>query len=122
MKTPSCILLILLMLLTACASPEYTEPALSSDHPANPSAIESAAPPRSRTLDLAAAEQITGQPASSLAVDSPPHSHDAPSSGSADVGTLYICPMHPEVTSNKPDLRCPKCGMKLRKGQMGGNP
>src|SRR5262249_43048529 len=24
----------------------------------------------------------------------------------------YVCPMHPDVTSEKPD-RCPKCGMKL---------
>lgn len=25
---------------------------------------------------------------------------------------VYTCPMHPEVTSNKPG-KCPKCGMKL---------
>jgi FtsP/CotA-like multicopper oxidase with cupredoxin domain len=25
---------------------------------------------------------------------------------------VYVCPMHPEVTSNEP-IRCPKCGMKL---------
>jgi FtsP/CotA-like multicopper oxidase with cupredoxin domain len=26
--------------------------------------------------------------------------------------TAYLCPMHPEVTGERPD-RCPKCGMKL---------
>ena len=25
----------------------------------------------------------------------------------------YVCPMHPEVTSDKSDAKCPKCGMAL---------
>lgn len=28
--------------------------------------------------------------------------------------TVYTCPMHPEVTSDKPG-KCPKCGMDLMK-------
>ena len=29
-------------------------------------------------------------------------------------GTIYTCPMHPEVRSNKPG-KCPKCGMFLER-------
>ena len=32
--------------------------------------------------------------------------------GEAQEGSLYVCPMHPEVTSTSPGT-CPKCGMKL---------
>jgi len=34
------------------------------------------------------------------------------SKGSATMEVVYTCPMHPEVTSNKPG-KCPKCGMDL---------
>jgi hypothetical protein len=30
---------------------------------------------------------------------------------------LYVCPMHPEETSDKPG-KCPKCGMDLVKKEM----
>ncbi|MEP6653864.1 MAG: heavy metal-binding domain-containing protein [Myxococcales bacterium] len=32
--------------------------------------------------------------------------------GEQPAATLYTCPMHPEVISDKPG-RCPKCGMNL---------
>jgi len=33
---------------------------------------------------------------------------------------VYSCPMHPEVTSNKPG-KCPKCGMNLEKKESTGS-
>jgi hypothetical protein len=32
--------------------------------------------------------------------------------GASETATVYTCPMHPEVTSDKPG-KCPKCGMTL---------
>jgi membrane fusion protein, copper/silver efflux system len=40
----------------------------------------------------------------------PPESDQAGPAPSA--GTTYVCPMDPDVTSDKPG-RCPKCGMEL---------
>lgn len=46
-----------------------------------------------------------------------------PAAGEAATGTVYTCPMHPGVTSDKPG-DCTKCGMKLQAMASGprGNP
>ncbi|WP_404303181.1 copper-transporting P-type ATPase [Alicycliphilus denitrificans] len=41
-----------------------------------------------------------------------PHRHGHADGEQAPVGTIYTCPMHPEVRQNQPG-RCPKCQMHL---------
>lgn len=105
---------------------------LPSDHPANPQATASPLPPTSTTLRIVPSsgkapatmpfksETDHGElphggshgPASEPHdVDDTDHAHDPVMPEATRVG--YACPMHPEVTADQPDQRCPRCGMEL---------
>ena len=106
------LLIATLATLGGCAS-SYTEPTLAADHPANAIAPESPRMEPSRTLDVAVAEPITPTHVAP-AMEADPHKHDETAPLPGGVAALFACPMHPEVTSDKPDQRCPKCNMKLK--------
>jgi Heavy metal binding domain len=86
----------LIATLGACATEPPPRP-IKLD-PSNPQAAES--PPLSvGALNQAPAPAATAAP--------------TPDAGAPKPGaTLYTCPMHPEVISDKPG-KCPKCGMTL---------
>jgi hypothetical protein len=90
------LLLPLLVAMGACATEPPPRPA--NLDPSNPQAAES--PPLS--------VGPLNQPAAPAATHMP-----TPDAGASKPGaTLYTCPMHPEVISDKPG-KCPKCGMTL---------
>src|SRR5689334_15796537 len=98
-----------LALVAGCAaSPAPIRPGV--DHPANPDAAAAPAPPASVTLAVAPVQ--TDVPATR---PEPSEEHSVMHHGAATepvgVADVYVCSHHPEVTSDKPGQRCPKCGM-----------
>lgn len=121
-----------LLLATGCAATTVRQE-LPPDHPANPAAATAAPPERSTTLSVAAADPLPPRGGDGGGGSASPshgemqhggghaeHTSTAPSAGSPTAApqagqTLYMCPMHPDVTSTNPDDRCPKCKMKINK-------
>lgn len=91
----------ILLFATAC-SPAPMPISTSSHDPSSPSAPEGRTP----AVPAAASEA----PPSAPAGEHHAHAHE-PLAGDAG-SVVYVCPMHPEVTSPTPAL-CPKCNMKL---------
>jgi hypothetical protein len=124
-----------LALLTGCTGqPDQTK--VPTEHPANPAAAEAPVPPSSQTLASPTTGTESNEAGSSAAsVHAGGHDHGAshggtaaaapdaagestaatapPAAGAKGGATVYTCPHHPEVTSDKPG-ECPKCHMKLR--------
>ncbi len=58
------------------------------------------------------AEKFRADPAKYIAAESGSESEPEPASDPVGPGTIYTCPMHPEVRQVGPGV-CPKCGMAL---------
>lgn len=93
----------------AACSPAPAPVSTSASDPSNPNAAEGVSP---------AVPAASTAPAAPAGATPDPHAghagHSLPASADAGSGEMvYVCPMHPEVTSTKPGSVCPKCGMKM---------
>jgi len=114
----------LLSLVLAVCAVSFSA-ACGSEVAARPAALDPSNPegPEAPALKLVDLEEING----SLPVTPDPHQHGTAKAPEANAhhptaapdskvpgaeSATYVCPMHPEVTSDRPGT-CPKCGMKL---------
>lgn len=107
----------------ACASNPPARPAASD--PSSTGAAQSAPlnapmPAGEHQMEANHPEQAqaTGPTPAAAETTTPPgvptaDPHAGPKMQDPTVKPLYVCPMHPEVTSSKPG-KCPKCGMNLK--------
>lgn len=106
----------LVLMVGGCAS-SYSEPVMSADHPANPDAMEAPAREALGTLAVSGTSRAGEAPAEhaghAMKGEPVPGTPREPASEAAPAAGVFACPMHPEVTGERPDQRCPKCGMKL---------
>ncbi len=130
------ILILMLAMLGGCAA-SYTQPAIRLDHPASAAAVEAPLPEPTRTLALTGVEPVQPTPRSGgmehLGHGMADRADPAPSmpvvnatapvreptpptqpGAAAAAAIIYACPMHPEITSDEPGQRCPRCGMALK--------
>lgn len=143
--TRSWFALSILVLLVACGKRTVVE--VPASHPASPSAAQAPLPEPSTTLAITPdqrdrtdapradpdhADHQRGKSAPTSKAEAEPvgpghQGHGTPSEGDdtkpPGAAVAYRCPMHPEVTSDKPGT-CPKCEMKLEpvESSAGGGP
>jgi hypothetical protein len=88
------------VVLTACASdPQNTAPSTPAEH-------------AHRQPATSLVPDEFDAPAASSVAEAAKASGDSHAADEAHEAALYVCPMHPEVTSATPG-KCPKCGMTL---------
>ena len=102
------------LLAAGCASTPSSQ-RVRADHPASADAASSPMPAATGTLSQTTPSgSPPSEPMKPLQADMGGMPGMAGMSGMSQpsASTAYVCPMHPEVTSNAPG-KCPKCGMKL---------